>query len=93
MGVLTSLTLLNLSSTALRGTVPMAVAALYLPCEGGNVVAGTGNNVSGCFNRVTGTGNVVAGRGNLIVGNCAPSRGTAALRPRLTHRASRAQLT
>ena len=69
LGVLTSLTLLNLSTNALHGTVPPQVAALYLPCEGGNVVAGAGNTVSGCFNRVTGTGNVVDGRGNIVVGD------------------------
>ena len=69
LGVLTSLTLLNLSTNALVGTVPPALAALYLPCEGGNVVAGADNNVTGCFNVVTGVGNVVDGRGNVVVGN------------------------
>lgn len=57
------LTLLDLSSNALTGTVPPEVGALYLPCEGGNIVSGATNTVAGCFNQVTGSGNAVDGRG------------------------------
>ena len=72
LGALTSLTSLDLSSNALTGTVPAEVAALYLPCEGGNIVDGINNTVGGCFNVVTGSNNNVDGRGNRVVGKGAP---------------------